>query len=50
MLELHNGKERDRDDWIELLRRADARFRLIGIKQPAGSTLAILEVGWQGGV
>ena len=49
MLELHNGKERDRDDWIGLLKRADPRFQLIDIKQPSGSTLAILEVGWHGG-
>lgn len=47
MLEFHNGKERDHDDWVELLRRADSRYHLIGIKQPTGSRLAVLEVGWR---
>ena len=46
MLEFHNAKERDIDDWISLLAMADPRFRLLNCKQPPGSRLAIMEVGW----
>lgn len=46
MLELHYGKERDLEDWIELLQKADPRFHLIGTRQPGGSRLTIFEVGW----
>lgn len=46
MLEFHNAKERDIDDWIGLLAMADLRFRLLNSKQPPCSRLAIMEVGW----
>ena len=46
MLEFHNAKERDIDDWTGLLAMADRRFRLLGCKQPPGSRLAVMEVGW----
>ena len=46
MLEFHNAKERDIDDWIGLLAMADSRFRLLECKQPPGSRLAVMEVGW----
>lgn len=48
MLEFHNAKERDIDDWIGLLAMADSRFRLLNSKQPPSSRLAVLEVGWLG--
>lgn len=46
MLEFHNAKERDIDDWIGLLAMADTRFRLLGCKQPPSSRLAVMEIGW----
>ncbi len=46
MLELHNGKERDLDDWVHLLRKADARFHVVDVKQPTGSMLSVIEVCW----
>lgn len=47
MLELHNAKERDMDDWNDLFKQADPRFRLENVKKPRGSRLAILEVVWE---
>ena len=46
MLEFHNGKERDKDDWEYLLRRADKRFHIVGITQPLGSRLSVIEICW----
>ena len=46
MLELHNAKEREKDDWANLVRRADGRFHIVGIKQPSGSWLSMIEVCW----
>ena len=48
MLELYNGKERDRDDWAELIERADSHFVLKSIQKPAGSFLSFIEVVWEG--
>lgn len=49
MLEFHNGKERDFDDWVELLGKADHRFHLVNMIQPPGSRLTVIEVGWSSG-
>ena len=46
MLEFHNGKERDLDDWMRLLFLADPRFKIVGVVHPKGSILAFIEVGW----
>ena len=46
MLEFHNAKERDKDGWAHLLHSADERLHIIGIKQPPGSRLSVIEVGW----
>ena len=46
MLKSHNAKERDIEDWIGLLAKADSRFRLLNCKQPTGSRLTVMEVGW----
>ncbi|KAF2430168.1 O-methyltransferase [Tothia fuscella] len=47
MLELLNAKERDVDDWIELFRLADSRFKFLGAKQPPGSRMSIMEAVWE---
>jgi hypothetical protein len=44
-----NAWERDAEEWEELFAKADARFEFVGIKQPQGSALALLEVRWAGG-
>lgn len=49
MLELHNAKERDGEEWIELFRVADERFEVVGISRPEGSRLGFIEVVWRGG-
>ncbi len=48
MWEFHNAKERDVDDWVQLFECADSRFEFLGVKQPAGSRLGIIEVVWKG--
>ena len=48
MMKLHNAKERDRDDWVELIERADSHFVLRSIQKPAGSALSFIEVVWEG--
>ncbi len=47
MLEFHNAKERDADDWASLLHEADRNFHLVAIKQPLGSRLSVIEVCWR---
>ena len=48
MLELFNSKERDADEWSGLLREADERFKLVGIKRPLRSKLSFIEIMWEG--
>ncbi|KAI8944399.1 putative O-methyltransferase [Xylaria longipes] len=48
MLEIGNAKERNIDEWKDLIEQADRRFILKGRVQPPGSNLTILEVEWQG--
>ena len=47
LLGLYNAKERDASDWASLLQDADPRFKLLAIKQPSGSRLAIIDVIWK---
>lgn len=49
MLELHNSREREVDDWINLLERADRRFKFLGATLPRGAKLHLLEVEWTEG-
>ena len=48
MMELFNSKERDRDDWADLIARADSHFVLRSIQRPAGSILSFLDLTWEG--
>ena len=41
-----NAYERDADEWKALFAKADSRFNLVGITQPPGSALSLLEVEW----
>lgn len=45
---LANSKERDRNDWIELLKEADPGFVFKGVTTPAKSELSLVEVVWEG--
>ena len=47
MLELHNGKERDADDWRKLFEDCDPRFKFEKIIRPPGSKLGIIQVAWE---
>ena len=46
MLELHNGRERDLEDWKQLFDEADRRFELLSVHQSPRSRLAIIEFVW----
>ena len=48
MLEFHNAKERDIDDWTKLFEDTDSRFKIQGVKKPLNSRLSIIEVIWMG--
>lgn len=44
MMQAFNSKERDLDDWKELIAAADPNLRLVRVVQPFGSAMSILEV------
>ena len=46
MLETVNGKEREAQDWYDLLGSVDPRFRIVGIKKPLQSRMSFIEVMW----
>lgn len=48
MLTLFNAREREKTDWIDLLQKADPRFKNTKIWTPEGATLAIIEAYWEG--
>lgn len=41
-----NSKERTREDWTELFRRADSRLSVTGFVTPPGAALAVIEVAF----
>ena len=48
MLGIANARERGLDEWKSLFQEADARFAFIGVTEPKGSALAIIEARWNG--
>lgn len=44
MMQVHNSKERELDEWVALLKGADERLRLQNVVQPFGSSMSVLEV------
>lgn len=50
MMGMANSKERDLNDWIELLKEADPGFVLKGVKTPPNSELTTVAVVWEGPV
>lgn len=48
MMVMLNAKERGRDDWAELFREADARFRFFGVENPPSSQMSFIKAIWEG--
>ncbi|KAH7018391.1 O-methyltransferase-domain-containing protein [Microdochium trichocladiopsis] len=48
MFELQNARERELQDWKDLLALADPRFIFVDAVMPPGSNLSIITVEWQG--
>jgi len=48
MLQLLNARQRELNEWRDLLSRADARFVLEGAWLPEGGSLSIIEGRWEG--
>ena len=46
MLGAFNSRERDLEEWKHLFQDADSRFDFIGVEEPRGSALAIIEARW----
>ena len=44
MLQAFNSKERDLDDWKELLMATEEGLDLVSVMQPPGSALSVLEI------
>jgi 6-hydroxytryprostatin B O-methyltransferase len=44
MLQVFNAGERGMEDWEEVVKGADARLRIVGVKQPLGSAMGLIEV------
>ena len=48
MLAVHNSREREVDEWKEILKEADPRFGAIKFSVPEKSVLGIIEATWEG--
>jgi hypothetical protein len=48
MLQLLNAQQREMQEWPELFRKADDRYRYLGAKKPEGGIRWIIEAEWQG--
>jgi hypothetical protein len=48
MATLYNAQERTARDFERVLKVADERFVLEGVRRPEGSTMSLVEVGWRG--
>jgi 6-hydroxytryprostatin B O-methyltransferase len=44
MLQAFNSKERDLDDWKDLIAAAEPKLKLVGVVQPVGSAMSVLEL------
>lgn len=48
MLAFQNAKERTAEDWTALFEEADPRFKITRVYQPPKSSLAVVDVTWEG--
>ena len=44
MMQVHNSKERELEEWVALLKGGDEKLRLVNVVQPYGSSMSVLEV------
>ncbi|KAF2204077.1 sterigmatocystin 8-O-methyltransferase [Delitschia confertaspora ATCC 74209] len=44
MLQAFNSKERDLEDWKDLLAATNPKLKLVGVAQPFGSAMSVLEI------
>ena len=44
MMQVHNSKERELEEWVALLKGGDERLRLANVVQPYGSSMSVLAV------
>lgn len=44
MMACHNSLERSRDDWVDLVARADPGLKVMGIETPQGSAMSMISV------
>lgn len=47
MMTLFNAREREKDEWIQLLRDADVRFRFVNAKRPEVGTMGFILAEWE---
>ena len=47
MLSICNGRERDREDWEQVFKAADTRFKILDVYTPKPSALGIIDVLWK---
>lgn len=47
MMTLFNAREREIDDWVQLFREADARFRFVDAKRPEVGTMGVILAEWE---
>ena len=48
MKTLFNAREREMEDWKELLQQADPRFRILDVHKPRIGTMGVIIVKWDG--
>lgn len=47
MMTLFNSREREKDDWIQLLRDADIRFQFVDARRPEVGTMGLILIEWE---
>ena len=46
MMTLFNAREREKIDWIRLLRDTDPRFKFVDAKKPGVGTMGVIQAVW----
>ena len=47
MMTLFNAREREKEDWIQLFKEADERFKFVEAKKPDVGTMGVIIVVWE---
>jgi hypothetical protein len=47
MMTLFNAKERELEDWIDLFKQADKRFKFRDAKMPEVGTMGVITAIWE---